>query len=132
MDIQRNDYVEQIASKSWNGKVKISTGIRRCGKSYLLSHLYKQYLLQQGVEKDCFVEIDLEPKRNIAYRNPNTLYDYVMSKCQDKNRKYYVFIDEIQLCYKHREFCKPPFMHWQGNLLCKTNGYTKCYPKTIC
>ena len=100
MDIQRNDYVEQIASKSWNGKVKIITGIRRCGKSYLLSHLYKQYLLQQGVEKDCFVEIDLEPKRNIAYRNPNTLYDYVMSKCQDKNRKYYVFIDEIQLCYK--------------------------------
>lgn len=100
MDIQRNDYVEQIASKSWNGKVKIITGIRRCGKSYLLSHLYKQYLLQQGVEKDCFVEIDLEPKRNIAYRNPNKLYDYVMSKCQDKNRKYYVFIDEIQLCYK--------------------------------
>ena len=100
MDIQRNDYVEQIASKSWNGKVKIITGIRRCGKSYLLSHLYKQYLLQQGVEKDCFVEIDLEPKRNIAYRNPNTLYDYVMSKCQDKNRTYYVFIDEIQLCYK--------------------------------
>lgn len=100
MDIQRNDYVEQIASKSWNGKVKIITGIRRCGKSYLLSHLYKQYLLQQGVEKDCFVEIDLEPKLNIAYRNPNTLYDYVMSKCQDKNRKYYVFIDEIQLCYK--------------------------------
>ena len=100
MDIQRNDYVEQIASKSWNGKVKIVTGIRRCGKSYLLSHLYKQYLLQQGVEKDCFVEIDLEPKSNIAYRNPNTLYDYVMSRCQDKNRKYYVFIDEIQLCYK--------------------------------
>ena len=100
MDIQRNDYVEQIASKSWNGKVKIITGIRRCGKSYLLSHLYKQYLLQQGVEKDCFVEIDLEPKSNIAYRNPNTLYDYVMSRCQDKNRKYYVFIDEIQLCYK--------------------------------
>jgi len=100
MDIQRNDYVELIASKSWNGKVKIITGIRRCGKSYLLSHLYKQYLLQQGVEKDCFVEIDLEPKSNIAYRNPNTLYDYVMSKCQDKNRKYYVFIDEIQLCYK--------------------------------
>ena len=100
MEIQRDYYVEQIASKRWNGKVKIITGIRRCGKSYLLSHLYKRYLLQQGVEKDCFVEIDLEPKINIAYRNPNTLYDYIMSKCQDKTRKYYVFIDEIQLCYK--------------------------------
>ena len=100
MDILRNDYVAKIAAKSWNGKVKIITGLRRCGKSYLLSHLYKQYLLQQGVQEDCFVEIDLEPKSNIAYRNPNTLYDYIMERCQDKQRKYYVFIDEIQLCTK--------------------------------
>ena len=100
MVIHRNHYVEQIASKRWNGKVKIITGIRRCGKSYLLSHLYKQYLLQQGVQEDCFVEIDLEPKSNIAYRNPNVLYDYIMERCQDKQRKYYVFIDEIQLCTK--------------------------------
>jgi len=100
MDIQRDEYVAKIAAKSWNGKVKIITGIRRCGKSYLLSHLYKQYLLQQGVQEDCFVEVDLEPKSNIAYRNPNTLYDYIMDRCKDKQRKYYVFIDEIQLCYK--------------------------------
>ena len=100
MEILRNSYVEQIAAKSWNGKVKIITGIRRCGKSYLLSHLYKHYLLQQGVQEDCFVEIDLEPKSNITYRNPNTLYDYIMERCSDKQRKYYVFIDEIQLCYK--------------------------------
>ena len=100
MDILRNDYVAKIAAKSWNGKVKIITGIRRCGKSYLLSHLYKQYLLQQGVQEDCFIEIDLEPKSNIAYRNPNTLYEYIMEKCKDIERKYYVFIDEIQLCTK--------------------------------
>ncbi len=100
MEIRRNSYVEQIAAKSWNGKVKIITGIRRCGKSYLLSHLYKQYLLQQGVQEDCFVEIDLEPKSNTAYRNPNMLYDYIMDRCKDEQRKYYVFIDEIQLCYK--------------------------------
>ena len=100
MDILRNDYVAKIAAKSWNGKVKIITGIRRCGKSYLLSHLYKQYLLQQGVNEDCFVEIDLEKDINSAYRNPNTLCKYVMGQCVDKSRKYYVFIDEIQLCYK--------------------------------
>ena len=85
MDILRNDYVAKIAAKSWNGKVKIITGIRRCGKSYLLSHLYKQYLLQQGVQADCFVEIDLEPKSNIAYRNPNTLYEYIMGDAKTKN-----------------------------------------------
>lgn len=100
MDIQRNEYVERLHTKSWNGKVKVITGLRRSGKSYLLSHLYKQYLLRQGVQEDCFVEIDLEPKSNIAYRNPNTLYDYIMQRCKDKRRKYYVFIDEIQLCTK--------------------------------
>ena len=54
MDIQRNDYVERLYAKSWNGKVKIITGIRRCGKSYLLSHLYKQFLINKGVAEDCF------------------------------------------------------------------------------
>lgn len=100
MDILRNDYVAKIAAKSWNGKVKIITGIRRSGKSYLLSHLYKQYLLRQGVQENCFVEIDLEKEINSAYRNPKALYEYVMGKCKNKRRKYYVFIDEIQLCYK--------------------------------
>lgn len=100
MDIQRNDYVERLFAKSWNGKVKIITGIRRCGKSYLLSHLYKQFLIAKGVQEECFVEIDLEQKANIAYRNPNTLYDYIISKCNNRRWKYYVFIDEIQRCYK--------------------------------
>lgn len=100
MDIQRNEYVEHLYAKSWNGKVKIITGIRRCGKSYLLSHLYKQFLISKGVEKDCFVEIDLENAYNAAYRNPMVLSEYVMTKCKNKQRKYYVFIDEIQMCSK--------------------------------
>ena len=100
MEIQRNEYVQRLYAKSWNGKVKVITGLRRSGKSYLLSHLYKQYLVQQGIQEDCFVEMDLEPKSNITYRNPNTLYEYIMERCQDKQRRYYVFIDEIQLCYK--------------------------------
>ncbi len=100
MDILRDEYVAKIAAKSWNGKVKIITGIRRCGKSYLLSCLYKQYLLRQGVQERCFVEIDLEKDINSAYRNPKTLFEFVMAQCADKNCKYYVFIDEIQLCYK--------------------------------
>lgn len=100
MDIERNGYVQQLLAKSWNGKVKIITGIRRCGKSYLLSHLYKQHLLRNGAKADNFVEIDLEKDYNAAYRNPKVLYDYVMSRCKNKRKKYYVFIDEIQLCYK--------------------------------
>ena len=100
MDISRNDYVEQLYAKSWNGKVKIITGIQRSGKSYLLSRLYKQFLLDKGVKASCFVEIDLENPSHAAYRNPNILYEYVLSQCKDKRRKYYVFIDEIQRSYK--------------------------------
>ena len=100
MDIQINEYVERLFAKSWNGKVKIITGIRRCGKSYLLSRLYKQFLINKGVAEDCFVEIDLEDDSNAAYRNPQVLSEYVRAKCKNKRRKYYVFIDEIQRCSK--------------------------------
>ena len=100
MIIQRNKYIEALISKRWNGKVKIITGIRRCGKSFLLSTLYKDYLKKEGVAEDCFIEIALDRKVNIKYRNPNTLYEYIMDKACDKNKRYYVFIDEIQLSIK--------------------------------
>jgi hypothetical protein len=100
MIIQRDQYVSELLSKRWNGKVKIITGIRRCGKSFLLSTLYKDYLLKEGVEKDCFVELALDKKAHIKYRNPNELYKYVLRKTQNAERRYYVFIDEIQLSFK--------------------------------
>ena len=100
MVIQRDQYVRELLSKRWNGKVKIITGIRRCGKSFLLSNLYKDYLLKEGMEKDCFVELALDKKAHIKYRNPNELYDLVLRKTQNAEKRYYVFIDEIQLSYK--------------------------------
>ena len=100
MVIQRDQYVSDLLSKRWNGKVKIVTGIRRCGKSFLLSILYKDYLLKEGVAKDCFVELALDKKAHVKYRNPNELYEYVLSKTKDAEKRYYVFIDEIQLSYK--------------------------------
>lgn len=100
MIIQRDQYVNDLLSKRWNGKVKIITGIRRCGKSFLLSTLYKDYLLKEGVEKDCFIELALDKKAHVKYRNPNELYDYVLQKTQNTEKRYYVFIDEIQLSYK--------------------------------
>ena len=100
MVIQRDQYVSELLSKRWNGKVKIITGIRRCGKSFLLSNLYKDYLLKEGVGKDCFVELALDKKAHVRYRNPNELYDYVLRKTQNSEKRYYVFIDEIQLSYK--------------------------------
>ena len=87
-------------AQRWNRKVKIITGIRRCGKSFLLSNIYKQALVNEGVSEDCFVEIALDKKKWLKYRNPNELYDYVLAHTNDPRKRYYVFIDEIQLSYK--------------------------------
>lgn len=100
MIIRRERYIKELLSKRWNGKVKIITGIRRCGKSFLLSTLYKDFLKSEGVTEDCFVEIALDRKASIKYRNPNELYGYVLGQTKDADKKYYVFIDEIQLSYK--------------------------------
>ena len=100
MIIKREQYISELLNKRWNGKVKIITGIRRCGKSFLLFNLYKDYLLNEGVTKDCFVELALDKKAHVKYRNPNELYDYVLRKTKDAEKHYYVFIDEIQLSYK--------------------------------
>lgn len=100
MVIKRDKYINELLSKRWNGKVKIITGIRRCGKSFLLSTLYKDYLRNEGVQDDCFVEIALDRKAHVKYRNPNELYEYVLEQTQDESKLYYVFIDEIQLSFK--------------------------------
>lgn len=100
MIIERNEYINQLLAKQWNGKVKIITGIRRSGKSFLLSTLFKNRMIEEGVSAEDFINIDLDRKSNIKYRNPNTLYDYIMERTSDPARKFYVLIDEIQLSYK--------------------------------
>ena len=100
MIINRNDYIEKLLAKRWNGKVKIITGIRRCGKSFLLSTLYKNQLIGEGVDEKDFIEVALDRKSDMKYRNPNVLYDYIVGRTSDTGRKFYVFIDEIQLSYK--------------------------------
>jgi predicted AAA+ superfamily ATPase len=97
MIIKRDEYIEQLLSKRWNGKVKIITGIRRSGKSFLLSTLYKQRLMEEGVREDEFVELALDRKSDLQFRNPNLLFDHIIGCTQNSARKFYVFIDEIQL-----------------------------------
>lgn len=100
MSIERDEYIALLMQKRWNGKVKIITGIRRCGKSYLLNTLFKQKLIEEGIGADCFVELALDRKSQVKFRNPNKLYDYVVKKTKNQRKKYYVMIDEIQLSYK--------------------------------
>lgn len=100
MIIERQHYLNQLLAKKWNGKVKIITGIRRSGKSFLLSTLFKRKLIETGVSPDDFIEIALDRKSDIKFRNPNLLYDHIMELTQNMSRKFYIFIDEIQLSYK--------------------------------
>jgi len=100
MVIERDVYIDQLMHKRWNGKVKIITGIRRCGKSFLLNTLYKQKLISEGVSEESFVVIALDRKHDLKYRNPNVLYDYIKEYTRDQSKRYYVMIDEIQLSLK--------------------------------
>ena len=95
MIIERKQYLNELIKKKDNGRIKIITGIRRCGKSYLLFKLYKDYLLGNAVKKEQIIEIALDEIDNIKYRNPFELNDYIKNKIT-KNKKYYIFIDEIQ------------------------------------
>ena len=99
MRIDRNLYLNRLISKMHNGKVKIITGIRRCGKSYLLRQIFKDYLLGNGVNADHIIEVLLDQKEYEKYRDPNALYHYVLSRISDQG-EYFLFIDEIQLSWK--------------------------------
>lgn len=97
--IKRDFYLNKLIYKKENGLVKIITGIRRCGKSYLLFELYKKYLKSIGVDDHHIIQIQLDKKTFEDYRNPNKLYDFILKSAKGKGN-FYVFIDEMQLCYR--------------------------------
>ena len=97
MIIKRDYYLKKIINKRENGRIKIITGIRRCGKSYLLFNLYQEYLLSKGVKEEQIISIALDEIDNIEYRNPFRLNEYIKEKTKNRNKIYYIFIDEIQL-----------------------------------
>ncbi|MDE6339050.1 MAG: ATP-binding protein [Muribaculaceae bacterium] len=96
MIIERNSYLKKLIVKRHNGKIKIVTGIRRCGKSFLLSTIYANWLRKEGVDDQHIVFINLEDRRNKPLRDPDALLAYIDSRLKD-NQMHYVMIDEIQL-----------------------------------
>ena len=95
MKIERPKYMQQLIESKDNGLIKIVTGLRRVGKSYLLKTLFKEYLLAEGVSKNHVLIIDLEDRRNKAFRNPDYLLDWVDEQMKD-DEQYYIIIDEVQ------------------------------------
>lgn len=98
MEIKRDYYLNRLISKMHSSHVKIITGVRRCGKSYLLKTLFVKHLKKQGVKADQIIIVDLDDDKNYKYRNNRTLLrEYIGSKANDKRRQYYIILDEIQL-----------------------------------
>ena len=97
MEIKRDRYLKKIISFMWDGQVKVITGIRRCGKSYLLRNLFGSYLLSEGVAEDHILSFELDLTRDIRYRNPLELASHVRGIVEHSAEQYYLFVDEIQM-----------------------------------
>lgn len=94
--IERTKYLNELVSLRNNGMIKVVTGMRRCGKSYLLFELFTSYLREKGIQEDHIISVDLEDFKNKAMRNPENLYAYVESRITDGDM-YYILLDEIQM-----------------------------------
>lgn len=96
MEIKRNRYLNTLISKKHNGLIKVITGMRRCGKSYLLFTLFKEHLLSDGIDENHIIEIAFDAFENKKYRDPDVLYPYLKEQIKD-DAMYYVLLDEVQL-----------------------------------
>jgi len=96
MLIQRNSYLQKLIKRRFNGMIKVVTGIRRCGKSFLLSHIYRDYLMSQGVDDGHIIMIDLDNIENLDLRDGIRLYRHVKSFIKSETEQYYLFLDEVQ------------------------------------
>ena len=102
MEIKRDAYLEQLKIRKDNGMIKIITGIRRCGKSFLLFVLFKKYLLESGVDNDHIIEIALDGIENEELRDPKKCYQHIKERVED-DQKYYLLLDEVQFMSRFEE-----------------------------
>ena len=102
MDIKRDKYLNDLINRMHNGMIKVVTGIRRCGKSYLLFNIFKNYLLEHGVASSHIITIELDQRKNKKYRDPDTILDYIESLIEDDGQ-YYVMLDEVQMLQEFEE-----------------------------
>lgn len=101
-EISRTQYLNELVSARGNKLIKVITGIRRCGKSYLLDPIFKNYLINDGIKEDHIVKMDFDLIENIEYRDPVKLFNFVMDKIKDDDM-YYILLDEIQLVENFEE-----------------------------
>ena len=101
--IKRETYLCELINRKENGLIKVITGIRRCGKSYLLFNIYYEYLLSQGVSEENIIKISLDDEENEELREPKKLSAYIREKLSNNDLMHYVFIDEVQYAIKKED-----------------------------
>lgn len=102
MNIKRDNYLNDLINRMHNGMIKVVTGIRRCGKSYLIFKIFRGYLLEQGVDEEHIVSIELDQRKNRKYRDPDVILEYIES-CVADGEQYYILLDEVQLLVDFEE-----------------------------
>lgn len=102
LNINRDKYLQDLINRMNNGMIKVVTGIRRCGKSYLIFTIFKSYLMQQGIDESHIITIELDQRKDRKYRNPDAILDYIESQVID-NEQYYILLDEVQLLDEFEE-----------------------------
>ena len=102
VNINRDKYLNDLINRMHNGMIKVVTGIRRCGKSYLIFTIFKNYLLEQGVDENHIISIELDQRKDKKYRNPDVILDFIESSIADEEQ-YYVLLDEVQLLEEFEE-----------------------------
>ena len=102
MNIKRDKYLNDLINRMYNGMIKVVTGIRRSGKSYLIFTIFRNYLLEQGVDENHIVSIELDQRKDRKYRDPDTILDYIESRITDEGW-YYILLDEVQLLDEFEE-----------------------------
>jgi len=129
MEFTRNYYLNQLINGIDNKQVKIITGLRRCGKSYLLFKLFYDFLINQGIKQDHIITIELDRRKMFNLHDPDKLCDYVIDKLKDRN-KYFIFIDEIQMCDEFESVLNE-FLHYDNVDVYVTGSNSKMLSKDI-
>ncbi len=129
MKIKRDLYLNTLIRHKHNGMIKVITGIRRCGKSYLVFKLFYNYLIESGVKEDHIIKIALDDRKNKDYRNPDVLCDYVHERIKDKDM-YYILLDEVQFVAEFEDVLNS-FLHIENADTYVTGSNAKFLSKDI-
>lgn len=129
MNIKRDKYLNDLINRMNNGMVKVVTGIRRCGKSYLIFNIFKNYLLEHGVDEKHIIPIQLDQRKDKKYRDPDTVLDYIESSIVDE-KQYYILLDEVQLLKEFEEVLNS-LMHIKNVDMYVTGSNSKFLSKDV-